>query len=387
MIEEKADFLFVGSGFSCAVMARVLAEYGKKCVIIDERKHLAGNCHTERDEHTGILTHIYGPHIFHTDNKEVWNFIKAYGSFKKFNHKVKTTVNKQVYQLPINLHTINQYFGRNFNPKEAQNFITSKAEKNIAEPQNFEEQARSMIGEELYKAFFYGYTKKQWGLEPILLPASILKRLPIRFNYDDSYFNHPIQAMPKDGYTKIIENMLKHENISVYLNCSFEEIGKKFEHTFYSGPLDRYFNFRLGRLGYRSLIFNKEIHDGDFQGTSVMNYGDEETEFTRITEHKYFSPWENINNNKTIIYREYSKLCSSSDIPYYPIRLADEKKMLIDYFDIASRETNISFIGRLGTYQYLDMDKTIALSLSATKKVIKCLKQKQNIPPFFENIY
>lgn len=353
----------VGAGFSGAVIARQLAESGISSLVIDERSHVAGNCFSKRDQKTGIMIHKYGPHIFHTGNKIVWNYINRFGKMMDYKNQVKITVNGQVYSMPINLHTINQFFGKTFSPKDAKEFIHSIAITNIDNPKNFEEQALKFIGNDIYRAFFYGYTKKQWGIEPSELPASILKRLPIRFNYNDNYFSHPYQGIPRDGYTSVIENILDHELITLELNRSYEETTDKFDYLFYSGPLDKYFNYKLGRLGYRTLDFEEIRTEGDFQGTAVMNYGDPDIPYTRISEHKHFSPWESDKFDQTIAFKEYSRFCEDGDIPYYPIRLISEQKILNEYLKLAQTTKNVSFVGRLGTYSYLDMDVTIEKAL------------------------
>lgn len=360
----------VGAGFSGAVIARELAEAGFSSIIFDERSHVAGNCHTERCGETGVNVHKYGPHIFHTDNQEVWDYINKYGEMMPYVNRVKTTYQGQVYQLPINLHTLNQFFSKSMRPEEARAFLASKADDSITNPETFEEQALSFIGDELYQAFFRGYTRKQWGMEPTELPASILKRLPVRFNYDDNYFFHKHQGMPKDGYTSIVEKILDHELITVHLGTSYDRASGPWRHTFYSGPIDRYFDFKLGRLGYRTLKFEPEVHEGDYLGTAVMNFGEYDVPYTRISEHKHFAPWED--HEKTIIFKEYSSLCEEGDIPYYPIRQVKEKGMLSEYEKLAeSVKEEVTFIGRLGTYRYLDMDVTIAEALETAKKFIK----------------
>lgn len=356
----------VGAGFSGAVIARQLAEEGVASVIFDERSHVAGNCHTERCNETGVNVHKYGPHIFHTDNEEVWNYINRFGEMMPYVNRVKTTYKGQVYSLPINLHTLNQFFGKAMRPDEARAFLAEKADSSIPDPQSFEDQALSLIGNDLYQAFFRGYTRKQWGMEPTELPASILQRLPVRFNYDDNYFFHKFQGMPKDGYSAIVENILDHELITVHLGTSYAANSGPWRHTFYSGPIDRYFNYKLGRLGYRTLKFEPEVHQGDYLGTAVMNFGEYEVPYTRISEHKHFSPWEE--HEKTIIFKEYSSHCGEDDIPYYPIRQVKEKGMLNEYQALAETvKSDVTFVGRLGTYRYLDMDVTIAEALKVAK--------------------
>ena len=381
----RNHFLLVGAGFSNAVIARELAEKGYKTVVIDSRSHVAGNCHSERDAETNVMVHVYGPHIFHTDNERVWTYVNNFGEFMPFVNRVKTISQGAVYSLPINLHTINQFFGKTCSPKEAKALIEAQADLSITDPQTFEEQAMRFVGKDLYKAFFYGYTKKQWGVEPKELPASILKRLPVRFNYDDNYFAHKFQGMPKNGYTQIVEAILDHENIEVRLNTPFAESMKaEFDYIFWSGPLDAYFGFELGRLGYRTLDFEAFRDEGDFQGNAVINYGDEEVPYTRISEHKHFAPWEQ--HEKTICYREFSRLCGENDIPYYPIRLVKDKALLQQYVEKANKETQVTFVGRLGTYRYLDMDVTIKEALETADVVKESLEKQTALKPFYVNM-
>ncbi|AMX02665.1 UDP-galactopyranose mutase [Microbulbifer thermotolerans] len=376
--------LLVGAGLSNAVIGRELASAGHSIVIVDSRSHIAGNCHTERDRETGVLVHVYGPHIFHTDDKEVWEYVNRYSAFKPYTNRVKTTVKEQVFSLPVNLHTINQFFEKVMRPDEARVFLESKADTSIEEPKTFEEQALRFVGRELYEAFFKGYTQKQWGCHPNELPASILKRLPVRFNYDDNYFFHRYQGMPEHGYTKLVEKILDHPNIEVILNKKFERgDGAEFDHVFYSGPLDGYFNYELGRLGYRTLDFERFTFDGDYQGCAVMNYGEESVPFTRITEHKHFAPWEE--HDKSVCYREYSRACGKDDIPYYPIRLVKEKELLAKYVELAKNQQKVTFVGRLGTYRYLDMDVTIREALDTAREFLLCMKNGRQMQSFYVN--
>ena len=374
--------LVIGAGFSGAVIARELAEAGYQVEVVDAREHVAGNCHTERDAATNIMVHVYGPHIFHTDNEEVWNYVQQFDRFMPYVNRVKTVVKDRVYSLPINLHTINQFFDVALRPEEAKKLIQSKADQTIAEPQNFEEQALKFIGPELYEAFFKGYTIKQWGIDPRKLPASILKRLPLRFNYDDNYFSHHFQGIPSEGYTKIVENILNHHNIMVNLNTSFaKKMISQYDHVIWSAPLDSWFDYQYGRLGYRTLDFEKVTDDGDFQGNAVINYCDQEIPFTRISEHKHFSPWEQ--HEKTVYYKEFSRLCTENDIPYYPIRLINDKDLLVKYVELAQQENDVTFVGRLGTYRYLDMDVTIAEALVTAKKLLKSFELNQKAQSFY----
>lgn len=364
--------LIVGAGLSGAVIGRELAEAGHLVKIVDRRSHIAGNCHTERDGETGVMVHVYGPHIFHTNDVEVWGYVNRHMAFVPYVNRVKTTSNGRVYSLPVNLHTINQFFGRTFGPDEARDFILSLSDPSIGEPVTFEDQALKFVGRELYQAFFEGYTRKQWGCSPQDLPASILKRLPVRFNYDDNYFSHRFQGMPEHGYTEMVASILSHANISIELEQNFARTDAEgFGHVFYSGPLDGYFDYELGRLGYRTLDFEEFRYDGDYQGCAVMNYGNADIPYTRITEHKHFSPWES--HERSICYREYSRACGPDDVPYYPIRLSGEQALLSQYVARARREQNVTFVGRLGTYRYLDMDVTIREALDTARSHIAAL--------------
>jgi len=378
---NSKNILVVGAGFSGAIIARQLAENGYKIRVIDSRNHIAGNCYSERDKRSGVMVHTYGPHIFHTDNEEVWEYLNQHAEMMPYVNRVKATTKERVYSLPINLHTINQFFNKTLSPDEAKKFILEKGQADIVNPETFEEQALKFVGKELYEAFFKTYTIKQWGLNPSELPASILKRLPIRFNYDDNYFNHKYQGMPKDGYTPIVESILNHINIETSLNVVFDknEI-EAYDHIFYSGPLDAFYEHQFGRLGYRTLDFEKFHYSGDYQGCAVMNYCDEKEEYTRITEHKYFAPWET--HTESVCYKEFSRSCTEKDIPYYLIRQVGEMEMLYKYLELAEKENKITFVGRLGTYRYLDMDVTISEALKTSRVFLECCETKNKMPAF-----
>ncbi|MDZ7909312.1 MAG: UDP-galactopyranose mutase [Gemmobacter sp.] len=376
--------LMVGAGLSGAVIGRMLAEAGHRITIVDARPHVAGNCHTERDADTDVMVHIYGPHIFHTDDAEVWEYVNRHETFLPYKNRVKTTSQGAVYSLPVNLHTINQFFGQTLRPDEARVFLESKADTSIADPQTFEEQALRFVGPDLYEAFFKGYTIKQWGCSPSELPASILKRLPVRFNYDDNYFFHQFQGMPENGYTAMVERILDHENITVRLNTTFSRAqAADYDHVFYSGPIDGWFGFDLGRLGYRTLDFERFSYQGDYQGCAVMNYGDVDVPYTRITEHKHFSPWES--HEGSVLYKEFSRACGPEDIPYYPIRQVAEKTLLAEYVAKAEAEPNVTFVGRLGTYRYLDMDVTIREALDCGRRFLAATEAQEKMPAFTVN--
>jgi len=377
----KKNVAIVGAGFSGAVIAHQLAHAGYNVEVFESRAHIAGNCHSERDAETGVMLHVYGPHIFHTDNERAWEFVNRYAEFKPYVNRVKAITKGQVFTLPINLLTINQFFNKTMGPAEAEEFLASLGDKSIVDPQTFEEQALRFVGRELYEAFFKTYTVKQWGLEPSELPASILKRLPVRFNYDDNYFSHKYQGMPAEGYTALVENIINVPGVTVHLNTRFDpDLKSEYEHVFYSGPIDAWFKHAEGRLPYRTLDFETFRATGDYQGNAVINYCDDAQPYTRITEHKHFSPWEK--HEKTICYKEYSRQCEEKDIPYYPIRLARDKQQLELYVNLAKKEPNVTFVGRLGTYRYLDMDVTINEALITADKFLDAARDKSQMPAF-----
>lgn len=350
-----------------------MAEAGRAVTVIDQRPHVAGNCHTERDPATGILLHQYGPHIFNTDLEEVWTYVNRFADFGPFVNRVKATTARGVFSLPLNLLTLNQFFGKSFSPKEAEAFVAGLGDKSIRDPQNFEEQALSMIGRDLYETFFKGYTIKQWGEDPKNLPAAIFRRLPIRFTYDDNYYNKKHQGIPREGYTALIANILDHPLISVQLNTAYDKAqSREFVHTVYTGPIDRYFDDCEGRLGYRTVFWDRETVTGDYQGVACMNYPDAQVPWTRKIEHKHFAPWEQ--HDQSVVFTEFSKETEAADIPYYPKRLSRDKDILARYEALAEKESGVTFLGRLGTYRYLDMDLTIAEALLLGKNLITHLR-------------
>jgi len=378
-----ARYLIIGAGFSGCVLANFLAK-NLDCTIDiwDERNHPGGNSHTSRDEETGVMVHRYGPHIFNTDKKEIWDFVNSFVEFKPYVHRVKALSKGKTYSLPINLFTINQFFNKNFSPGEAKAFMATLGDKTITDPKNFEEQALYFIGEDLYKAFFYGYTKKQWGCEPKELPASILKRIPVRFNYDDNYHSHSYTGIPVDGYTAVMEKMIQSPAIKLSLNKKYtpQTDISSYDHVFYTGPLDAFFDFRYGRLGYRTVTFEKYYAEGDHQGLSQMNYCDEEVPYTRVAEHKHFTPWEQ--HEKTVYFKEFSKETGEDDIPYYPKRLQADKELLMKYRKEAENLDKISFLGRLATYRYMDMHHVIGEAMQFSKDFIFSVNNKSPRPLF-----
>jgi len=379
----KNKYLIIGAGFSGAVLANQLCKNIDCTIDIwDERDHIGGNCHTKRDEPTGIMVHQYGPHIFNTDKKEIWDFVNSFVEFKPYVHRVKAMSNGKIYSLPVNLHTINQLFEKSFTPAQAKDFLETLADKSIDNPANFEEQALRFIGRELYYAFFYGYTKKQWGCEPTELPASVLKRIPVRFNYDDNYHNNIYTGIPVEGYTTLIEKLVDHQNIHVSLDKKFipADDVSGYNHVFYTGPIDAYFNFKYGRLGYRTVTFEAHYTEGDFQGVTQMNYCDTDVPYTRITEPKHFTYWEQ--HDKTIYFKEFSKETEPADIPYYPKRLTIDKELLMQYRNDAKMLHKVSFLGRLATYRYMDMHNVIGEALSFSNSFAQAAINGSPFPVF-----
>jgi UDP-galactopyranose mutase len=379
----KLHIGIAGAGFAGAVLARELVESGRFVVtVFDERPHVAGNCNTKRDDETGVMIHEYGPHIFNTSREDVWQYMQKWGEMENFVNRVKAHTEKGVFSLPINLLTINQFFGKKFTPHEAKEFVSTLGDESIKEPQSFEDQAMKFLGRDFYKNFFYGYTKKQWGVEPSVLPASILKRLPVRFNYDDNYYNQKYQGIPRNGYTEIVEKILKHPDITVRLGEKLQPSDRdRFDHVFWSGPMDGFFDFKLGRLGYRTLKFERFTAEGDYQGNPVINYCEEHVPYTRIAEHKHFTPWEQ--HEKTVCFKEFSDLCGEKDTPYYPLRLNNDKSLLEQYVGLAHQEKKLTFIGRLGTYRYLDMHVVIGESLDLARVCLE--KELHNWPRFSQD--
>jgi UDP-galactopyranose mutase len=368
----SARFLVVGAGLSGTIVANQLATHGFEVDVFETRNHVGGNVFTCKDAETGIVKHVYGPHIFNTNNEAVWNFVSKYLQFNSYINRVKVRHLDQIYSFPINLHTINQFFESTFNPSEAAAYIDSVRAKHISEPKNFEEQALSLVGAEIYEAFLKGYTIKQWGSHPTELPASILKRIPIRFNYNDNYYDKKFQGIPIEGYTPLFDKLLDHKNINLVLNQQFHsETKNDYEHVFYSGTLDGYFKLKYGSLGYRTVYWNDFVVEGDYQGNAVINYSDLTTAHTRVVEHAHFYPGSKF--KKSLVSFEFSKETTPFDEPFYPKRLPADIAILNSYLEEAKRLKNLTFLGRLGTYRYLDMDVTIE---EAFQTVFEFLKRR-----------
>lgn len=368
--DEKKRVLIVGAGLAGSVLARHLADAGVPSLVIDRREHVAGMCYSSRDEETGVDVHRFGPHTFHTSSERVWAFVQRFDSWYSCIARAMCTHERGVFSLPINLHTINQLFGRRMTPAEARAFVESRQVKSIGTPTNAEEQLLRFVGPEIYETFFRDYTIKQWGVSPRELAPDIVKRIPVRFNYDNNYYFDRYQAYPMHGYTALVKNMLAHPLIEVKLGVSFtREMEGEFAHTFYSGPLDEYFAWSCGELGYRTVDFRYERGEGDLQGCSWMNYTDLSVPWTRAHEHKYFSPWEK--HDKSVLLYEYSREASPNDDCFYPKRMPADLKKLAAYQELVEQQQGVSFIGRLGCYRYLDMHLVIEDSLNHAEAYLK----------------
>ncbi len=372
---EQADLVVVGSGFYGPTMAERAASDGARVVVLERRSHLGGNAWSEPEPETGIEVHTYGSHIFHTSNERVWDYVTRFGAFNDYRHHVWTVHAGRVYPMPIGLATMTQFFGRHLSPAQARELVSQQAgELGGATPGNLEEKAISLIGRPLYEAFIRGYTAKQWQTDPRELPAGIISRLPVRYTYDNRYFSDTHEGLPTDGYTALLERMADHPNIEVQLKTDFFDVRDEVVQgapVVYTGPLDRYFDYSEGRLGWRTLDFEREVLDvGDFQGTSVMNYADEDVPFTRIHEFRHFHPERDYPEDKTVIMREFSRAAEGDDEPYYPINTPQDREMLLRYRERAAAEAGVLFGGRLGTYQYLDMHMAIASALHMVDDVL-----------------
>ena len=373
---EPFDLLVVGSGFfGLTVAERAARELGKRVLVVERRAHIGGNAYSEPEPTTGIEIHRYGAHLFHTSNERVWEYVNRFTSFTGYQHRVFALHKGQAYQFPMGLGLVSQFFGRFFSPEEARALIAEQAaEFTSADARNFEEKAISLIGRPLYEAFVRDYTAKQWQTDPRELPAANITRLPVRYTFDNRYFNDTHEGLPVDGYTAWLEAMAADERIEVRLNTDWFDVGDGLRAqspnapVIYTGPIDRYFSYSEGELGWRTLDFETEVLPiGDFQGTPVMNYNDADVPYTRIHEFRHFHPERTYPADKTVIMREYSRFARTGDEPYYPINAGEDREKLAAYRALAKRETaesNVIFGGRLGTYQYLDMHMAIASALT-----------------------
>ena len=376
------DLFVVGSGFfGLTVAERVAAELGKRVLVVERRSHIGGNAYSEPEPQTGIEVHRYGAHLFHTSNTRVWDYVRRFTGFTGYQHRVFAMHDGQAYQFPMGLGLVAQFFGRYYSPDEARALIAEQAaEIDTADAQNLEEKAISLIGRPLYEAFVKDYTAKQWQTDPKELPASTISRLPVRYTFDNRYFNDTYEGLPVDGYTAWLENMAADERITVRLNTDWFDVrdglraANPLAPVVYTGPLDRYFEYAEGRLGWRTLDFEVEVlPTGDFQGTPVMNYNDADVPYTRIHEFRHFHPERDYPSDKTVIMREYSRFADADDEPYYPINTENDRAVLAAYRRRAKAETadaNVLFGGRLGTYQNLDMHMAIASALNMYDNVL-----------------
>ena len=370
------DYLIVGAGFFGSVLAERIANDSRETVlVIDRRPHIGGNCYSEFDEETGIEFHQYGTHIFHTSSQKVWQYITHFTEFNGYHHQVLTTHQNRVFQMPINLETINTFYDLNLKPFEVEDFLQAEiAKEGIVHPQNLEEKAISLIGRPLYEAFIREYTMKQWNRDPKELPANIITRLPIRSSYNEDYFlDARWQGIPLEGYTKVFERLLDSPNIHVETNCDYFTARTNFKYRkklIYTGPLDRYFDYEYGPLEWRSIALSREVIPvADFQGTSVMNYADLKAPYTRIHEPRHLHLERRYSKQKTLIFYETSKQAEEAD-PYYPINSDNNKKIVRYYKALAQEDKNVIIGGRMGDYAYYDMDKTIAAALACYEKKI-----------------
>ena len=378
IIQEKtltADLVVVGSGlFGLTIAEQAATELGLKVALLDRRSHIGGNAYSEKEKQTGIEVHRYGAHLFHTSNERVWEYVNRFTDFTNYVHRVYTHHNGIVYPMPINLGTINQFFNAAYSPAEAKALIAEQAgELAGTDPQNLNDKGISLIGRPLYEAFIKHYTAKQWQTPPEELPASIISRLPVRYTYDNRYFNDKYEGLPVDGYAAWLERMAAHPNIEVHLNTDFFEAGHEYSRenvlgqipVVYTGPVDRYFDYAEGDLSWRTIDLEEEVLPiEDFQGCSVMNYPDADVPFTRIHEFRHFHPERDYTKDATVIMREFSRFANKGDEPYYPVNTAVDREKLLAYRDLAKGEDNVLFGGRLGTYKYLDMHMAIASALS-----------------------
>ena len=371
----NTDLVVVGSGlFGLTVAERAAREMGLKVTMIDRRSHLGGNAYSENEERTGIEVHRYGAHLFHTSNERVWEYVNRFTAFTNYVHRVYTRHKGEVFPMPINLGTINQFFRAAYSPGEARDLIREQAgELAGTDPQNLNDKGIQLIGRPLYEAFIKHYTGKQWQTDPKDLPASIISRLPVRYTYDNRYFNDTHEGLPVDGYTAWLERMADHPNIDVRLDTDFFDDSQEFSKSnvvgqvpvVYTGPVDRYFDYAQGDLSWRTIDLEEEVLDiEDFQGTSVMNYPDEDVPFTRIHEFRHFHPERDYTKDATVIMREFSRFAEKGDEPYYPVNTQADREKLLAYRDLAKGESSVLFGGRLGTYKYLDMHMAIGSALS-----------------------
>ena len=383
---DHCDLVIVGSGFfGLTIAERVAQDLGKRVVVLDRRPHIGGNAYSYTEPTTGIEVHQYGSHLFHTSNEEVWNYANRFTRFNAYRHHVMTIHDGHVYPMPINLQTINSFFGTALSPAQAREFVKAQTmELSNVQEASFEERAIAAIGTELYNAFIRGYTHKQWQTDPRKLPGEIFGRLPVRYTYDARYFSDTWEGLPLDGYTAWLQAMVDSPMISVHLNVDFFDVrelttGKP---IVYTGPIDRFFDYRHGQLGWRTLDLETEVVPvDDYQGTSVMNYADADVPFTRIHEFKHLHPERTVTGGATVIMREFSRAADVRDEPYYPVNTSEDRQRLMAYRQDAKRLDSVVFGGRLGSYLYLDMHMAIASALQCYKTEVIPMVQARSVNP------
>ncbi|MFD7732312.1 UDP-galactopyranose mutase [Kitasatospora phosalacinea] len=363
------DLVVVGSGlFGLTVAERVAAGLGRRVLVLERRDHLGGNAHSEADPATGIEVHRYGSHLFHTSNPRVWEYVRRFGEFTDYRHQVWTHHRGRIYPMPINLATICAHAGRHLTPAQAAALVAEQAAEPVDPDRSLEDRAISLIGRPLYEAFIRGYTLKQWQTDPRELPAEIITRLPVRFTFDSRYFSDRWEGLPKDGYAALLSAMAAHPLVEVRLDTDFFDVRDRVPAgvpVVYTGPVDRYFDHRCGRLRWRTLDFEREVLPvGDHQGTAVVNYADLDVPWTRVHEFRHLHPERDYPADRTVVMREYSRAAGPGDEPYYPVATGEDRARLLGYRELAAREPHVLFGGRLGTYQYLDMHMAIASALS-----------------------
>ncbi|HET8766293.1 MAG TPA: UDP-galactopyranose mutase [Pedococcus sp.] len=377
----RADLVVVGSGLFGLTVAEQAAQRGLDVVVVERRDHVGGNAWSERDPDTGIEVHRYGAHLFHTSNERVWEYVNRFTAFTAYRHRVWTVHRGEVFPLPINLGTVNQFFRANLGPQAARELVARQAAELTGEPANLEEKAVSLIGRPLYEAFVRGYTAKQWQTDPTELPAEVISRLPVRYTYDNRYFDDRFEGLPVDGYAAWLSRMADHPRITVHLETDFLAEGHELSRdavrgnvpVVYTGPVDRYFGDAHGALGWRTLDFEREVLPvGDFQGAPVVNYADDDVDFTRILEFRHFHPEREHPTDRTVVVREYSRFAGPGDEPYYPVNTPEDRRRLLAYRELVADERSLGVVfgGRLGSYQYLDMHMAIASALHLVDDVL-----------------
>ena len=374
-------YFIVGAGFYGSVIAeRIANDLGEQVTVIEQRNHIGGNSYSEENPETGIEVHKYGSHIFHTSNETVWNYINQFCAFNDYQHRVFASFDNHLFPIPINLQTINDFYGLHLESAEAEIFLKKEsAKEHITKPKNFEEKAIAQIGRPLYEAFIKSYTIKQWEKDPKDLSTSIINRLPIRTNTNDLYFDDPLQGIPIEGYKQTFNNLLNHKNIHILLKTAFVNVRNMIPNDallIYTGPIDEFYDCKYGLLGWRTSDFEcAVINKADYQGSAVINYPELKYPYTRIHEFKHYHPERNYPDNQTVIFKEYPRSVSKKEIPFYPVHTKEDDDILMQYQNEAKRETNVIFGGRLGTYSYLNMDRVIGNAL----EMYRHIKQRDRV--------